>query len=604
MNIVKDIEAFLSSEALRSRELFSRFALLHKQEEWYYVGTHPAPPGVTPVQGPRRAWRWNATLARRQGATEESIAAAVKGKTAEQATAQAVAIPVSEATPVDAELSDFVGWEEWAKGLPQVSGAELKPILRQQQAIGMGNGKESGTVFASPFAKIRKTKDSSGKEITQIVSVTTADGQLIPIRDTAMADGRITRANVQFNASSSAKYQYRYDSADIDHFVKTGKNRLAETKGTSVEFNKGKAGRKFGKLADLTDALPDIRATITRDLRKPQALSSTWNNGSPMGANTVRGAAFAAALIDHTFKRVGGGVSWAVKDGKEGRPFGIDADRKKEGIKGLKKKGDKYSVNSKGQIFRTPSRGKDKGKKVDVTPYTKYRRETYGITTFLSKHIKVDSDGAVRLDFPGKEGIRNNVKVTDPFLAKQLTQRKKALESQGPQGKKTNVVGVKEGSVNTYLKTISGKDISAHKFRHYHATRLALEAVDSIGDAPSISTQEFNKKLITANNAKKRADGEGYSKNEIEDIARAIVKDLQNTKVIDTVGRRVAPHLSHEPEESVKTYIDPNVWDESGWNEQFVDEQDKYAAKNLLRVVNPPKKRKSRKKTAVKRAKK
>ena len=91
MNIVKDIEAFLSSEALRSRELFSRFALLHKQEEWYYVGTHPAPPGVTPVQGPRRAWRWNATLARRQGATEESIAAAVKGKTAEQATAQAVA---------------------------------------------------------------------------------------------------------------------------------------------------------------------------------------------------------------------------------------------------------------------------------------------------------------------------------------------------------------------------------------------------------------------------------------------------------------------------------------------------------------------------------
>ena len=151
---------------------------------------------------------------------------------------------------------------------------------------------------------------------------------------------------------------------------------------------------------------------------------------------------------------------------------------------------------------------------------------------------------------------------------------------------------------------IRDRDISAHKFRHYHATRLALEAVDSIGDAPSISTQEFNKRLITANNAKKRADGEGYSKNEIEDIARAIVKDLQNRKVIDTVGRRVAPHLSHEPEESVKTYIDPIVWDESGWNEQFVDEQDKYAAKNLLRVVNPPKKRKSRKKTAVKRAKK
>jgi len=110
MNIIQQIDEYLSIEALRSRELFSRFDLLVKQEEWYYVNAHPAPAGVTAVQGPRGAWRWNASMARAAGVSEADIASATGDKTMSQmAEARAAAQPtIPEATPVDGAAVDDV----------------------------------------------------------------------------------------------------------------------------------------------------------------------------------------------------------------------------------------------------------------------------------------------------------------------------------------------------------------------------------------------------------------------------------------------------------------------------------------------------------------
>jgi len=43
------------------------------QDQWYYVRNHPAPSGVTPVQGPRKAWRWNPAMARAAGLDDDEI---------------------------------------------------------------------------------------------------------------------------------------------------------------------------------------------------------------------------------------------------------------------------------------------------------------------------------------------------------------------------------------------------------------------------------------------------------------------------------------------------------------------------------------------------
>ena len=171
MNIIQQIDKYLNVESLRSRELFSRFDLLVKQEEWYYVNAHPAPAGVTPVQGPRKAWRWNASMARAAGVSEADIASATGDKAvAQMAEARAAAQPaMPAATPVDGAVDDvFEDWETFTATHRKVTSKELSIIKAQLKAAGLGDGKDSGTVFTEALAKVN--------EKGEITHATTMDG--------------------------------------------------------------------------------------------------------------------------------------------------------------------------------------------------------------------------------------------------------------------------------------------------------------------------------------------------------------------------------------------------------------------------------------------
>ena len=591
MNIIQQIDKYLNVESLRSRELFSRFDLLVKQEEWYYVNAHPAPAGVTPVQGPRKAWRWNASMARAAGVSEADIASATGDKAvAQMAEARAAAQPaMPAATPVDGAVDDvFEDWETFTATHRKVTSKELSIIKAQLKAAGLGDGKDSGTVFTEALAKVN--------EKGEITHATTMDGQLHPVNESVMENGRVLRTGVKFNTSVDAENQLQYFKADIGHFRKTGKNKLEKINFKNRAYADTKAGKKAGILSDLTEVYPDLMGRITRDINKPKSVTKIFGSkkGEVISSKTVREAAFALALIDHTYKRIGGGggKSNVIFDGKEGRRFKIDAVATKKAMNDLKKKGIKFTKDSKGRIWTKATRGAKKGKPQDNTKYVRGAITTYGITDFLPKHVKQDANGNVSIVFPGKDGVVNNSPIKDPFLAKELIKRKK----QGGFGRGKTIVNTDAGTVRDYVKSASGKEsIVPHKFRTYHATRLAGDVIKSIGDAPKISAQALNKELRKENTKKIKQSGKGYSADELKNIATIFIKNQQLDSVVDLVGSKVAPNLGHKPKICVDEYISKTVFEETGWQKQFDDEIELHTSKNLIAAARQ-KKSKTRKK--------
>ena len=69
---------------------------------------------------------------------------------------------------------------------------------------------------------------------------------------------------------------------------------------------------------------------------------------------------------------------------------------------------------------------------------------------------------------------------------------------------------------------------------------------------------------------------------------------LQEQRLIDTVGEVVAPQLGHRPTESIKTYVDPVIWEDLGWKKQFAEETERWVAKARTytnKTLFPPKKK-------------
>ena len=586
MSIVDSIEDFLGIESLRSGELFSRFALLSKAEEWYYVRTHPAPPGVTSVQGPRKAWRWNASMARQAGVSEADIASHTKDKSA-QALAEArpfADVVRAERTPVDSDPEDtFEDWETFIATHRRVTSEEESQIRAQQKAAGLGDGKVGGTIYPEPIAKVNKEGT--------IVSATTMDGQLVPVGDSQTEDGRILRKNCRFNTSVDAENQYQYEKANRPIFDRSGKNKLQTISVKSRIYAVTKEGRKAERLISLAVHLSDIRERVKQHLENPV-------NMGPMRATSVQESAFAIALIDHTFKRIGssGGDSVITTDGREGRPLRIDRPKRQKVIDDYKKS-KKFLKVTNNRIYTKYTSGANKGKHRDITPYKRIPLATYGITDCLPKHVQQDAKGNVSLVFPGKDGVMNNSPITDPFLAKELIRRKTELEKKGPKGEKTSIVGTSAGTVRDYLKHISPTmtPLTPHKFRAYHATRLAKDVIKSVGDPPKIGTQELNAEVKRLNATQVRRTGKGFSEEELRNITESSVKKLQLAMIVDQVGNKVAPNLGHSGAVCVDEYISDEVFEDSGWSKHFKKEQNYHMSKNLMATVRKPKKRKRRK---------
>lgn len=104
--------------------------------------------------------------------------------------------------------------------------------------------------------------------------------------------------------------------------------------------------------------------------------------------------------------------------------------------------------------------------------------KSYGLTTMRDRHVSVKG-GIVRFSFRGKHGIKHEVEVEDPRVAKIL---KRCLELPGQElfeyiGEDGAMHDVTSSDVNEYLKEIAGDAFTAKDFRTWYATSSALETL-------------------------------------------------------------------------------------------------------------------------------
>jgi DNA topoisomerase-1 len=104
--------------------------------------------------------------------------------------------------------------------------------------------------------------------------------------------------------------------------------------------------------------------------------------------------------------------------------------------------------------------------------------KSYGLTTMRNRHVRVKG-GTVQFSFRGKHGIKHEVEVEDPRIAKIL---KQCLDLPGQElfeyvGEDGAVHDISSSDVNDYLKEIAGQDFTAKDFRTWYATSSALETL-------------------------------------------------------------------------------------------------------------------------------
>jgi DNA topoisomerase-1 len=130
---------------------------------------------------------------------------------------------------------------------------------------------------------------------------------------------------------------------------------------------------------------------------------------------------------------------------------------------------------------------------------TEYAREnhSYGLTTLRNRHATVRGT-TLRLRFRGKSGKVHSLQLDDRRLALVV---KRCHDLPGYElfqyvDESGDLHPVDSSMVNEYLRTISGRDITAKDFRTWHGTVKA--AIHLAGCPPAVNKREVTKSLTAA----------------------------------------------------------------------------------------------------------
>ena len=102
--------------------------------------------------------------------------------------------------------------------------------------------------------------------------------------------------------------------------------------------------------------------------------------------------------------------------------------------------------------------------------------KSYGLTTLKNRHVNLKGH-RVRFSFRGKHGIKHDVQIEDPRVAKVL---RDCLDLPGQElfeyvDDDGTVHDISSSDVNEYLREITGEPYTAKDFRTWHATAEVLE---------------------------------------------------------------------------------------------------------------------------------
>ncbi len=124
--------------------------------------------------------------------------------------------------------------------------------------------------------------------------------------------------------------------------------------------------------------------------------------------------------------------------------------------------------------------------------YAKENR-SYGLTTLRMQHVQVNG-ARLQFSFRGKSGVQHAISVADLRIAR-IVQRCQDLPGQelfqylDARSKRQTVTS---DDVNSYLREISGRDITAKDFRTWGGTMLAGVALRDMGPAKTQASAKKN----------------------------------------------------------------------------------------------------------------
>jgi DNA topoisomerase-1 len=136
---------------------------------------------------------------------------------------------------------------------------------------------------------------------------------------------------------------------------------------------------------------------------------------------------------------------------------------------------------------------------------------SYGLTTLQDRHAKI-SGGRIRFRFRGKSGVRHEIDLDDPRLARivrkcQDLPGEELLQYLDDDG---NVRDIGSGDVNEYLREITGQPFTAKDFRTWAGTVLAARAL-----------QEFQ-----------QVDSQAQAKKNVVHAIEEVARKLGNTRAV------------------------------------------------------------------------
>jgi DNA topoisomerase I len=121
------------------------------------------------------------------------------------------------------------------------------------------------------------------------------------------------------------------------------------------------------------------------------------------------------------------------------------------------------------------------------------RNESYGLTTLKNSHVSVGGS-QISFRFTGKSGKQWSLKLRDRRVAKiiracQDLPGQELLQYVGDEGSRH---AVSSGDVNAYLRSISGRDITAKDFRTWAGTLMAAVALQELPPFESAAQAKHN----------------------------------------------------------------------------------------------------------------
>ena len=122
---------------------------------------------------------------------------------------------------------------------------------------------------------------------------------------------------------------------------------------------------------------------------------------------------------------------------------------------------------------------------------------SFGLTTLRRRHVSIEG-ATLRFEFRGKSGVTHTVAVTDRRIAR-IVQRCRELPGRelfqylDDDGRRQIVYA---DDVNSYLREITERDVTAKDFRTWMGTMIAAEALRAMG--PAATKREAERNVLKA----------------------------------------------------------------------------------------------------------